>query len=206
MMNTPICHTEFPISNRPSFIIGHSLFVIGYSTTQKSVALSRCLANAQYPTAYTSSLGVPCSLLDIQLLRKWVALSRCLANTQYPTAYTSSLGVPCSLLDIQLLKNRSRFHGELRTPNIQHGISNIQPPILYHWAFPVRYWIFNYSRIGRASTESFEHPISNRPSFIIGHSLFVIGHSLHWTVDLLNFPTHESRTIPALSKADLSAA
>ena len=109
-----ITDTEFPISNRLYFIIGHSLFVIGYSTTQNSGTLSRRASNTQYRAR----------------------------NFQYPTAFPSSLDIPCSLLDIQLLKNGSRFHEERRTPNIEHGISNIQPPFLHHWTFPVRHWIF----------------------------------------------------------------
>ena len=198
-------------------------FIIGHSTTQKSVAPSR------------RELRTPNNQHGI-------------SNVQRRD--TSSLDIPCSLLDIQLLKNGSRFHEEHRTPNIEHGISNIQPPLLHHWTFLVRYWIFSYSKFGHAFTKSIEHPISstefpisnggyfiighslfvighsttqnsvalsrrasntqypisNRLSFIIGHSLFVIGYSLHWIVDLSNFPTHESRRMPALSKADLSAA
>ena len=70
-----------------------------------------------------------------------------ITNTEFPTSSGLQFIIGHSLFDIrysvQLLLNRLPLHDQLRTPNNQHGISNLQRPTVHHWTFPVRYSRFS---------------------------------------------------------------
>ena len=101
-------------------------------------------------------------------------------------------------------RGKKKGADQVQAPNSQHGISNLQPPILYHWAFPhhwtflVRYWLFNSTVSFRCeppitSTDYFQSPPAFPPSLGI-RPLFDIGYPVQLLLHRL--PLHDQLRTP----------